>query len=55
MPGNDMQTRTQILKGLTSQEALEQYEGDLTQYERSELASYDFIYTIGSVRVSSIR
>ena len=55
MPGNDMQTRTQILKGLTPQEALEQYEGELTPFEKSEVASYDFIYTVGSVRVSSIR
>ena len=55
MPGNDMQTRTQILKGFTPQEALEQYEGELTPFEKSEVASYDFIYTVGSVRVSSTR
>lgn len=55
MAGNDMQTRTQILKGLTPQEALEQYKGELTPFEKSEVASFDFIYTVGSVRVSSIR
>lgn len=51
--GNLMQVRTQILKGLTPQEALDQYEGELTRFEMSELASYDFIYTVGSVRVES--
>ena len=52
MPGgNDMRTRTQILKGLTPQEALEQYEGELTPFEMTELSSFDFIYTVGSVRV----
>ena len=55
MPGNDMQTRNQILKGLTSQEALEQYDGELTQFEMTELTSFDFIYTVGSIRVSSMR
>ena len=55
MPGNDMQTRTQILKGLTSQEALEQYDGELTPFEKTEITSFDFIYTVGSVRVASIR
>lgn len=50
-----MQTRTQILKGLTAQEALEQYEDELTPFEKSEVQTYGFIYTVGSVRVSSIR
>lgn len=50
-----MQARTQILKGLTPNEALEQYEGELTPYEMTELTSYDFIYTVGSVRVQGLR
>ena len=35
--GNHMQTRTQILQGLTPQEAMEQYEGELTPFELAEL------------------
>ena len=50
-----MQVRTQILKGLTPQEAIEQYDGELTSFEMSELGSYDFIYTVGSVRVTGLR
>ena len=52
---NNMQVRTQILQGKTPQEALEEYDGELTQFEMTELNSYDFIYTVGSVRVSSLR
>jgi len=56
MPGaNDMQTRTQILKGLTTQEALNQYEDELTPFEKSEMQTYGFIYTVGSIRVQNIR
>lgn len=49
-----MQVRTQILKGLTPQEAIEQYDGELTAFEMSELTAYDFIYTVGSVRVDRL-
>ena len=47
--------RTQILKGLTPIEALEQYEGELTPFEMTELTTYNFIYTVGSVRVEGMR
>ena len=53
--GNHMQTRTQILQGLTPQEAMEQYDGELTPFELAELGQYDFIYTVGSVRIQSVR
>ena len=43
------------LKGLTPIEALEQYDGELTAFEMTELTSYDVIYAVGSVRVSSLR
>ena len=43
------------LKGLTPIEALDQYEGELTAFEMTELTTYDFIYAVGSVRVSSLR
>ena len=36
-------------------EALEQYEGELTAYEMSELSTYECIYAVGSVRVPGIR
>jgi len=47
--------RTESLKGLTPLEALEQYDGELTSFEMSELTTYDYIYTVGSVRVKSMR
>ena len=34
---------------------MEQYDGELTPFEMTELTSYDFIYTVGSVRVQSMR
>ena len=36
---------------------MEQYEGELTNFEMTELASqsYDFIYTVGSVRIQGLR
>ncbi len=46
-----MHVRTQILQGLTPQEAREQYEGELTTFEMTEIVTFDFIYTVGSVRV----
>ena len=51
----EMQNRIQLLKGLTTQEALEHYEDELTPFEMTELSSFDFIYTVGSVRISSMR
>lgn len=36
-------------------EALEQYEGELTPFEMTELSTYNCIYAVGSVRVSSMR
>ena len=51
---NNMQVRTQILKGLTAREAMEQYEGELTAFEMSEIAAYDFIFTVGSIRIESM-
>jgi len=36
-------------------EALEQYEGELTSHEMTELSTYEKIYTIGSFRVQSMR
>lgn len=44
-----------LLKGLTPIEALEQYEGELTPFEMTELSTYSCIYAVGSVRVSSMR
>ena len=43
------------LKGLTPMEALEQYEGELTPFEMTELSTYKCIYAVGSVRVQSMR
>lgn len=53
--GLNQQERNQILKGMTPIEALEQYEGELTAFEMTELTTYPFIYTVGSVRVESYR
>jgi len=47
--------RTEFLKGLTPLEALDVYDGELTPFEMSELTTYDFIYTVGSVRVEGMR
>ena len=56
LPGTSVEKeRTQILKGLTPIEALEQYEGELTPFEMTELTTYNFIYTVGSVRVEGMR
>ena len=43
------------LRGLTPVEAIEQYEGELTTYEITELTTHELIYTIGSYRVNSLR
>jgi len=43
------------MKGLTPLEAMEFYESEITAYERSELTTYDFIYTVGSVRVPNAK
>ena len=43
------------LKGLSPMEALEQYEGELTPFEMTELSTYKSIYAVGSVRVQSMR
>lgn len=40
---------------MTPQEALETYGNELTPYEKSELAKYSTIYTIGTVRVVNER
>lgn len=53
--GLNQQERNQILKGMTPIEALEQYEGELTAFEMTELTTYPFIYTVGSVRIESYR
>ena len=42
------------MKGLTSFEAREKYEDELTPFEKSELCTYDTIYCIGSHRVESM-
>ena len=34
---------------------MEQYDGELTPFELAELGQYDFIYTVGSVRIQSVR
>lgn len=47
--------QTTTLKGLTPIEALEQYEGELTPFEMTELTGQEFIYTVGSVRVQGMR
>ena len=50
-----MQNRTQILKGLLPNEAMEKYEVELTPFEKSELSTYEQIYTIGSFRVNGLK
>ena len=52
---NPSHERAQPVKGLTPMEALEMYEAELTNFEKSELSTYDFIYTVGSVRIQSMR
>ena len=47
------QHRTRILQGMTPSEAINQYESELTPYEKSELSRFSYIYTVGSVRVES--
>jgi hypothetical protein len=32
---------------------MEKYEGELTAFEMSEIATFDFIYTVGKVRIQS--
>ena len=44
--------RSQILKGLSSEEALELYESELTPFEKTEIVAYSLVYTIGSARVT---
>ena len=36
-------------------EAHEHYESEITPFEKSELSTYDFIYTVGSIRVPSLK
>ena len=38
-------------KGHSLMEALELYDEELTTFEKGEIRSYPFVYTIGSVRV----
>ena len=40
---------------MTPIEALEHYEGEITPFEMTELTTYQFIYTVGSVRIESMR
>jgi len=54
-PDLDVGAANTFLKGLTPMEALEQYEGELTPFEMTELSTYNCIYAVGSVRVSSMR
>jgi hypothetical protein len=51
-PGQ-FENRTRILQGLTPADALIRYESELTPYETSELSRFQYIYTVGSVRVHS--
>ena len=51
-PGQ-FENRTRILQGLTPSEAMVRYESEMTPYEKSELSRFQYIYTVGSIRVHS--